>query len=28
MMSRQAPQWAAAGRQAAFALVVSHVFAQ
>jgi len=28
MMSRQAPQWAAAGRQAAFALVVSHVFVQ
>ena len=28
MMSRQAPQLAAAGRQAAFALVVSHVFAQ
>jgi undecaprenyl-diphosphatase len=28
MMSRQAPQLAAAGRQAAFALVVSHVFVQ
>jgi len=28
MMSRHAPQFAAAGRQAAFALVVSHVFVQ